>query len=101
MAAKATEEGLLDEELIPAKLPPKFEVVKHDNGFREDTSMEKLTKLRPAFIKPHGTVTAGNSSFLTDGASASFIMEEQTALELGLKPKAYIREYNFVSQDPG
>ncbi|MEX0845163.1 MAG: acetyl-CoA C-acyltransferase [Balneolaceae bacterium] len=101
MAAKATNDGLLDEELIPAKIPPKFDVVKHDNGFREDTSMEKLAKLRPAFIKPHGTVTAGNASFLTDGASASFIMEEQTALELGLKPKAYIREYNFVSQDPG
>jgi acetyl-CoA acyltransferase len=101
LAAKATEDGLLDEELIPAKLPPKFEVVKHDNGFRKDTSMDKLGKLRPAFIKPHGTVTAGNSSFLTDGASASFIMEEQTAIELGLQPKAYIREYNFVSQDPG
>jgi acetyl-CoA acyltransferase len=101
LAAKATKEGLLDEELIPAKIPPKFNVVEHDNGFRDDTSMEKLGKLRPAFIKPHGTVTAGNSSFLTDGASASFIMEEQAALELGLKPKAYIREYNFVSQDPG
>ncbi|MDR9417306.1 MAG: acetyl-CoA C-acyltransferase, partial [Gracilimonas sp.] len=101
LAAKATEDGLLDKELIPAKLPPKFEVVKHDNGFRKDTSMDKLGKLRPAFIKPHGTVTAGNSSFLTDGASASFIMEEQTAIELGLQPKAYIREYNFVSQDPG
>ncbi|HBQ61342.1 MAG TPA: acetyl-CoA C-acyltransferase [Balneolaceae bacterium] len=101
LAAKATNEGVLDQELIPAKIPPKFDVVKNDNGFREDTSLEKLGKLRPAFIKPHGTVTAGNSSFLTDGASASFIMEEQTALELGLKPKAYIREYNFVSQDPG
>jgi acetyl-CoA acyltransferase len=101
MAAKATKEGFLDQELIPAKIPPKFKVVDTDNGFREDTSMEKLGKLRPAFIKPHGTVTAGNSSFLTDGASASFIMEEQRALELGLKPKAYIREYNFVSQDPG
>ncbi len=101
LAAKATKDGLLNQELIPAKLPPSFEVVKHDNGFREDTSMEKLARLRPAFIKRHGTVTAGNSSFLSDGASASFIMEEQTALELGLKPKAYLREYNFVSQDPG
>ncbi|MEX0720731.1 MAG: acetyl-CoA C-acyltransferase [Balneolaceae bacterium] len=101
LAAKATKEGLLDEELIPAKVPPKFDVVKHDNGFREDTSMEKLAKLKPAFIKPHGTVTAGSSSFFTDGASACFIMEEQTALNLGLKPKAYVREYNFVSQDPG
>ena len=101
LAAKATKEGLLDEELIPTKVPPKFEVTKYDNGFREDTSMEKLGKLRPAFIKPHGTITAGNASFLTDGASASFIMEEQTALALGLTPKAYLREYNFVSQDPG
>ncbi len=61
---------------------------------------EKVSKLRPAFIKPHGTITAGNSSFLTDGASACFVMEEQTALNLGLQPKAYLREYNFVSQDP-
>ncbi|SMO50623.1 thiolase family protein [Gracilimonas mengyeensis] len=101
LAAKATNKGWLDQELIPAKIPPKFEVVPHDNGFREDTSLEKLAKLRPAFIKPHGTVTAGNSSFLTDGASASFIMEEETALELGIKPKARVRQYNFVSQDPG
>ena len=63
--------------------------------------MEKLAKLRPAFIKPHGTVTAGNASFLTDGASASLIMEEQTALSLGFKPKAYLRSYTYVSQDPG
>lgn len=101
LAAKATNEGWLDDELIPAKIPPDFDVVSHDNGFREDTSMEKLAKLSPAFIKPHGTVTAGNSSFFTDGASASFIVEEQKARELGLKPKVYIREYNFVSQDPG
>lgn len=101
MAAKATKEGLLDKELLPASVAPKFKVVKHDNGFRADTTMEKLAKLRPAFIKPHGTVTAGNSSFLTDGASASLIMEEQTALALGLTPKAYLREYTYVSQDPG
>ena len=100
-AAKATEEGLLDQELIPAKVPPKFDVVKYDNGFRGDTSMEKLGKLRPAFIKPHGTITAGNASFLTDGASACLIMEEKTALELGLTPKAYLHEYSYVAQDPG
>lgn len=101
LAAKATADGLLDEELIPTAVPPKFKVVEHDNGFRADTSMEVLGKLRPAFIKPHGTITAGSSSFFTDGASASFIMDEQTALALGLKPKAYLRSYNFVSQDPG
>lgn len=100
LAAKATQEGLLDDEIFPVKVPPKFSVVNNDNGFRADTSIEKLANLKPAFIKPHGTITAGNASFLTDGASASFIMEEQTALSLGLKPKAYLREYNFVSQDP-
>ncbi|NGP75319.1 acetyl-CoA C-acyltransferase [Balneolaceae bacterium YR4-1] len=100
LAAKATKEGLLDGELLPAPVPPKFDPVTHDNTFREDTSMEKLEKLRPAFIKPHGTITAGNSSSFTDGASASLIMNEQTALDLGLKPKAYLRNYTYVAQDP-
>lgn len=101
LAAKATNEGLLDDELIPAPVPPKFDPVTRDNTFREDTSMEKLEKLKPAFIKPHGTITAGNSSAFTDGASASLIMEEQTALDLGLQPKAYLRSYTYVAQDPG
>jgi acetyl-CoA acyltransferase len=100
LAAKATREGLLSDELIPAALPPDFETVTQDNTFREDTSMEKLEKLKPAFIKPHGTVTAGNSSAFTDGASASLIMAEETARELGMKPKAYLRSYTYVSQDP-
>lgn len=101
LAANATREGLLDDELLPAAVPPDFEAITQDNGFREDSTLKKLASLPPAFNKPHGTATAGNSSFLTDGASASLIMEKQTALGLGLKPKAYLREYNFVSQDPG
>ncbi|WP_372638523.1 acetyl-CoA C-acyltransferase [Fodinibius sp.] len=100
LAARATSEGWLEPELLPAGVPPDFETIEQDNGFREDTSMEKLSKLNPAFIKPHGTVTAGNSSFLTDGASASLIMEEEKARELGLTPRAYLREYTYVAQDP-
>lgn len=100
LAARATNEGWLDPELLPASVPPDFEVVERDNGFREDTSMEKLAKLSPAFIRPHGTITAGNASFLTDGASASLIMEAEKARELGLTPKAYLREYTYVAQDP-
>lgn len=100
LAAKATNEGLLDPELLPAAVPPDFDTIVHDNTFREDTSMDKLEKLSPAFIKPHGTITAGNSSALTDGASASLIMEKQTALDRGLTPKAYLREYTYVAQDP-
>jgi acetyl-CoA acyltransferase len=100
LAAKATNEGLLDPELLPAAIPPEFETIEHDNTYREDTSMEKLEKLRPAFIKPHGTITAGNSSALTDGASASLIMEKETALKHELTPKAYLRAYTYVAQDP-
>lgn len=100
LAAKATEDGVLSQDIIPAAIPPKFETVTQDNGFRADSTMEKLAKLRPAFIKPHGTVTAGNASFLTDGASATLIMTEKKAKELGFEPIAYLRNYSYVAQDP-
>ncbi|MDZ7695301.1 MAG: acetyl-CoA C-acyltransferase [Balneolaceae bacterium] len=100
LAAKATNKGLLNDELLPAAVPPNFDTVTQDNGFREDTSMEKLEKLSPAFIKPHGTITAGNSSFLTDGASATLIMSDEKARSLGVQPKACLLDYTFVAQDP-
>lgn len=56
--------------------------------------------MKPAFIKPQGTVTAASASYLTDGASAALLMTEEKAKELGLKPKAYLRSYTYVSQDP-
>ena len=77
----------------------KSDAVKKDNGVRV-SSLEQMSKLKAAFIKPHGTITAANSSFLTDGASSVLLMSEAKAKELGLKPKAYIRDYLFVSQDP-
>lgn len=70
-----------------------------DNGIRV-SSPEQLQKLKPAFVKPYGTVTAANASFLTDGASAALIMSEEKALQLGLTPKAYLRNFTYVSQDP-
>ena len=72
-------------------------MVDTDNGIRPST-LEKVSKLKPAFIKPHGTVTAANASYLTDGASACLIMTEDKAKELGLQPKAYFRAYTYVSQ---
>lgn len=75
------------------------QVVDKDNGIRVSTE-EQLAKLKPAFVKPYGTVTAANASFLTDGASAALIMSEEKALQLGLKPKAYLRTFTYVSQDP-
>lgn len=100
-AAKAYESGLLDDELIPVLAGRNLKPVRPDNGVRADTSVEKLAKLRPAFIKPYGTITAGNASFLTDGASALLITSYKKAVELGLKPKAAIKNYVYVAQDPG
>jgi acetyl-CoA acetyltransferase family protein len=100
LAAKAAQNGQFDREMVPALVEPNFKPVKTDNGVRGDSTMEKLASLRPAFVKPHGTVTAGNSSFLTDGASATLIMSEEKCLELGLKPKAYLGHYTYVAQSP-
>jgi acetyl-CoA acyltransferase len=99
-AYKATVDGLLDEELLPASVPPDFDLIEQDNTYREDTSMKKLEKLNPAFVKPHGTITAGNSSAFTDGASASLIMSEEKADQLDITPKAYVRDYTYVAQNP-
>ena len=98
LAAEATEKGLLND-VISYKVPGIHIPLKKDNGIRP-SSIEQLAKLKPAFIKPHGTITAANSSFLTDGASACLIMSEDKALALGFKPKAYLRDYVYVSQDP-
>jgi acetyl-CoA acyltransferase len=100
-AAAAQEDGRLARELVPASVPPDFDVVDRDNVVRPDTSLEKLQSLRPAFVKPYGTVTAGNSSALTDGASAALIMSQARANADGHEPIATLRDYTFVAQDPG
>lgn len=86
-------------DLVPFKVDGVAKTVDKDNGIRVST-IEQLAKLKPAFIKPHGTVTAANASFLTDGASSCLLMTEAKAKELGLRPKAYLRDFLYVSQDP-
>lgn len=99
MAAQAYEKGYLQEEITAVSLPSKFKDIDTDNGVRADSSIEKIAKLRPAFDKKYGTLTAANSSFLTDGAAASLIMSEEKAKELGFKPLARIVDYIFTGQD--
>lgn len=99
-AAKAAEAGLLAAEMLPVRIPPDFVALDCDNGIRGDSTMEKLQNLQPAFIKPHGTLTAGNSSFLTDGAAAALLMNESMAKALGFKPRAAFRSYAYSAQDP-
>lgn len=98
LAFEANKKGLLDD-LLQVNIPGKGITVKADNGVRVSTP-EQMAKLKPAFVRPHGTITAANASFLTDGASACLLMSEEKAKELGFKPKAYLRDYVFVSQDP-
>ena len=80
-AAKAHADGIYDDEVL------EYKGSRVETGVRGESTIEKLSSLKAAFVKPHGTVTAANASYLTDGASATLIMSEEKALELGYKPK--------------
>ncbi len=100
-AHAAQEAGKFNEEVIPVWPAPKFkEAVAKDNMVRGDTSIAALEKIKPAFDRKYGLITAGNASPLTDGASVSLIGDEQRALDLGLKPKARIKDFCFVGVQP-
>ena len=101
-AAAGTKDGRLTAEIAPYFLPPKYETVEStDNGIRSDTSLEQLAKLRPVYDRKYGTVTAGNASPLTDGASAVLLMSEEKARALGYEPLAFIKSYATAAVDPG
>ena len=77
LAAVGTEDGRLTAEIAPVWVPPRYDaVLTSDNGIRTDTSIEQMRALKPVFDKKYGSVTAGNSSPLTDGASAVLLMSE-------------------------
>ncbi|OJV28368.1 MAG: acetyl-CoA acetyltransferase [Bacteroidetes bacterium 37-13] len=99
LTANAFENGTLSNEVIPVELPPNFKKITKDNGYRGDTTVDKIAKLKPAFVKNGGTITAANASFLTDGAACVLLTTEEKAKELGLIPKSSIYAYNFVAQD--
>ncbi len=102
LAAAGTADGRITAEIAPVVVPPRFEtVVTVDNGVREDTSYDKLASLKPVFDKRYGTVTAGNSSPLTDGGAAVLLMSEETAKALGYTPLGYIKSYAYAALDPG
>ncbi|MBA3345778.1 MAG: acetyl-CoA C-acyltransferase [Gemmatimonadales bacterium] len=101
-AAAATADGRLTREIVPWYGGPAMDqVISSDNGIRADTSLEALAGLRPAFDRKYGSVTAGNSSPLTDGASAVLLMAEEKARALGHEPLACIRSYAVSAVDPG
>jgi acetyl-CoA acetyltransferase family protein len=100
-AAAAWSEGRMGDEVIPVPVPPDYKsAADHDNGIRESQTMEALAKLRPVFDREFGTVTAGNSSQLTDGAVALVMASARRARELGLPVLGKVRSWAFAGCDP-
>jgi len=99
-AARAWADGHYSQEVMPLIPPPYDSPVEQDNIVRDDTSLEALGKLRPAFDRKHGTITAGNSSPLTDGASSLLLMSESKAKALGYEPLGYLKSWSYAAVDP-
>ena len=110
--AKAQDQGLFDDEIIPMETKMLLvnketgaekevdTVVDRDNCNRPETTLEGLASLNPVFDPEEGSVTAGNSSQLSDGASVTMVMSEDKANDLGVKPLAYFRGFTVVGCQP-
>ncbi|MCP3974700.1 MAG: acetyl-CoA C-acyltransferase [bacterium] len=101
-ADRATSEGRFENEILPIEVKNEdgtVEMMTRDEGIRPTSSAESLAKLPPVF-KPDGMVTAGNSSQITDGASAVLIMGADTAKELGYTPRARFHTFSLAAADP-
>lgn len=108
-AARARDEGRFDREILPVakkhrdkesgEVQSPGEELRSDEGIRDETTAESLSKLKPAF-KPDGVITAGNSSQITDGASAALIMSEEAANKLGLTPRARFHAFSLAGVNP-
>ncbi len=98
----ATQDGRLPAETCAVHVPPGYDTaVTADNLLRKDASLEALAALPPVFDRRHGTVTAGNSSALTDGAAAVLVMSGEKAEAEGYEPLAYVRAWAVAAVDPG
>ena len=100
-AAVATAEGRFDNEIVPVpvEVDGNTEMMTKDEGIRHETTSESLSKLNPAF-REDGKVTAGNSSQISDGASAVLVMSAEKAAELGLRPRAKFHTFALAGADP-
>jgi acetyl-CoA acyltransferase len=100
-AEAAWRDGHMDQEVAPVYITADGgRAVTRDNHIRHDTSLEKLSQLKPVFDRAYGTVTAGNSSPLTDGAASVLLMSVERARALGYTPKAVVRSYAYAAVDP-
>ncbi len=99
-AANAWEQGWFDEQVMSVIMGPDYDPVSKDNLVRAGSELSKYAKLKPVFDRENGSVTAANSSPLTDGASAVILMSESKAKELGYTPLGYIKSFAFAAIDP-
>ncbi|WP_459176640.1 acetyl-CoA C-acyltransferase FadI [Ewingella americana] len=99
LAAQAWENGYLNAQVMTAQVPPYRDVLQKDNNVRMNSELSQYAKLRPAFDRRHGTVTAATSTPLTDGAAAVLMMSESRARELGLRPLGYLKSFAFAAID--
>jgi acetyl-CoA acyltransferase len=100
-AARAWSDGTYAAEVMHVIPPPYDQPVVKDNLVREASTLEAYAKLPPAFDRKHGTITAGNASPLTDGASALLVMRESKARALGYTPLGYVKSWAYAAVDPG
>ncbi len=101
LASRAQEEGIFEDEIVHTFVPPEYEdTVSADNCVRDDLTPEALSELEPIFDREFGTVTSGNSSPLSDGASVLLLLSEEKARSLGYKPLAYVKSYAYAAVDP-
>lgn len=97
LAAQTWQKGVLQQEVMTAYVPPYRQAINQDNNVRHDSVLEHYARLSPAFDRQHGSVTAANSSPLTDGAAAVLLMSEEKARQLGLTPLGYLTSYAFTA----
>lgn len=100
-AARAWKDGTYAAEVMHVIPPPYDAPVIKDNLVRDDSTLESYAKLSPVFDRKHGTITAGNASPLTDGASALLVMRESKAKALGYTPLGYVKSWAYAAVDPG
>jgi acetyl-CoA acyltransferase len=100
-ASRAWKDGTYAAEVMHMIPPPYDAPVSRDNLVRDDSTLEGYARLLPAFDRRHGTITAGNASPLTDGASALLIMRESKAKSLGYTPLGFVKSWAYAAVDPG
>jgi len=100
-AEKAQKNRIFEQEIAPIIYnPAKGLIMSEDDGIRHSQNMQALTKLKPFFDKNNGTVTAGNSSQVSDAAAAVVLMSESKAKEIGLTPLGYLKEFAYAGLEP-